>query len=52
MEADGVGVPAVSVPSSLSEAAPPAPDALDDFGTMTQPDVEPTAGGVETLEAG
>ena len=52
MEADGVDVPAVSMPSSLSEAAPPAPDALAEFGTMTQPDVEPTAGGAETLEAG
>ena len=52
MEADGADVPAVSMPSSLSEAAPPAPDALAEFGTMTQPDVEPTAGGAETLNAG
>ena len=52
MEADGADVPAVSMPSLLSEAAPPAPDVLDELGTISQPDVEPTAGGNETLDAG
>ena len=52
MEADGADVPALSMPSSLPEAAPPAPDALDEFGTITQPDVEPTADGAEALNAG
>ena len=52
MEADGADVPAVSMPSSLPTAAPPAPDALNELGTISQPDVEPTAGGAETVDAG
>ena len=52
MEADGTDVPAASMPSSLPTAAPPAPDALDELGTISQPDVEPTAGGAETVDAG
>ena len=50
MEADGADVPALSMPDSLPQAAPPAPDSSGDLGTSTQPDAEPTAGETELPE--